>query len=161
MSEKTTEESTQESTGTSRRGTSRSPSTQKSSTSKASSAKASSVKQSSAKQSSAEGEGAKKQSSESGGSDGSAGSSEKKVSASAVVKRTLEQFSSLTARTPESVVGVHAQDEGWLVRLEVVESRRIPDSADLLAEYEVELDRDGHIVSYDRRDRYVRGRPSA
>lgn len=156
MSEKTTEESTQESTGTSRRGTSRSPSTQKSSTSKASSAKASS-----AKQSSAEDESAKKQSSESGGSDGSAGSSEKKVSASAVVKRTLEQFSSLTARTPESVVGVHAQDEGWLVRLEVVESRRIPDSADLLAEYEVELDRDGHIVSYDRRDRYVRGRPSA
>lgn len=83
-----------------------------------------------------------------------------RLSAAAAVKKALEQFRLLTSRTPESVVGVQQDDDGWRVRLEVVESRRIPDSADLLAEYEVELDGRGDIVAYDRKDRYVRGRPS-
>ncbi len=73
----------------------------------------------------------------------------------------MEQFSGLTGRSAESVVGVHKTDEGWNVKLEVVESRRIPDTADLLAEYDVNLNSSGELLSYDRLDRYVRGRPTA
>ncbi|WP_434591294.1 gas vesicle protein [Brevibacterium sp. 1718] len=84
----------------------------------------------------------------------------KRISAVRAVKKAIEQFSTLTGRPPESVVGTRWKDDHWSVRLEVVESRRIPDSADLLAEYEVELDEDGELMAYDRKDRYVRGRPS-
>ncbi|WP_209323706.1 gas vesicle protein [Brevibacterium renqingii] len=84
----------------------------------------------------------------------------KRISAVKAVKKAIEQFSTLTGRPPESVVGTRWKDDHWSVRLEVVESRRIPDSADLLAEYEVELDEDGELMAYDRKDRYVRGRPS-
>lgn len=84
----------------------------------------------------------------------------KRISAIRAVKKAIEQFSTLTGRPPESVVGTRWKDDHWSVRLEVVESRRIPDSADLLAEYEVELDEDGELMAYDRKDRYVRGRPS-
>ncbi|WP_129662229.1 gas vesicle protein GvpO [Rothia uropygialis] len=82
------------------------------------------------------------------------------ISAGKAVKSALEQFVDLTRRQPESVVGVKKSGEGWVVRLEVVESRRIPDTADLLAIYEVDLDAEGDIVAYDRKDRYVRGHPS-
>lgn len=87
-------------------------------------------------------------------------SSSGRVSAVQVVKKAVEQFGTLTGRAPESVVGARWDDDKWIVRLEVVESRRIPDSADLLAEYEVELDGQGELLAYSRNDRYVRGRPS-
>ena len=91
---------------------------------------------------------------------GSQDATGKRISAVRAVKKAIEQFSTLTGRPPESVVGTRWKDDHWSVRLEVVESRRIPDSADLLAEYEVELDADGELMAYDRKDRYVRGRPS-
>ena len=91
---------------------------------------------------------------------GSQDATGKRISAVRAVKKAIEQFGTLTGRPPESVVGTRWKDDHWSVRLEVVESRRIPDSADLLAEYEVELDADGELMAYDRKDRYVRGRPS-
>ena len=46
---------------------------------------------------------------------------------------------------------------GWRVGVEVVEVARIPDSADILAVYEVRLDADGDLLSYHRTRRYPRG----
>ena len=43
------------------------------------------------------------------------------------------------------------------VGVEVVESHRIPDSADILAVYEVCLDESGELESYRRTQRYSRG----
>lgn len=91
---------------------------------------------------------------------GSHSATGQRISAVNAVKKAIEQFSTLTGRPPEAVVGTRWHDDHWSVRLEVVESRRIPDSADLLAEYEVELDGAGELMAYDRKDRYVRGRPS-
>lgn len=88
------------------------------------------------------------------------GSAGARVSAVQAVKKAVEQFSTLTGRAPESVVGTRWEDDHWAVRLEVVESRRIPDTADLLAEYDVELDGQGELLAYSRKDRYVRGRPA-
>ncbi|WP_259357507.1 gas vesicle protein GvpO [Brevibacterium sediminis] len=91
---------------------------------------------------------------------GSHSATGQRISAVKAAKKAIEQFSTLTGRPPESVVGTRWHDDHWSVRLEVVESRRIPDSADLLAEYQVELDGAGELMAYDRKDRYVRGRPS-
>ena len=90
----------------------------------------------------------------------SSGSAGKRVSAVQAVKHAVEQFQTLTGRSPESVVGTRWEDDHWAVRLEVVESRRIPETADLLAEYAIELDGQGELLAYSRKDRYVRGRPT-
>ena len=82
------------------------------------------------------------------------------LSAVSASKKAIEQYRSLTGRSPESVVGVKKSDDGWNVKLEVVEARRVPDTADLLAEYDVNLDTSGELLSYDRSGRYIRGRPS-
>ncbi|TDC58825.1 gas vesicle protein [Actinomadura sp. GC306] len=81
------------------------------------------------------------------------------MSASEAAKRAAEHVTSMTGRSAESVVGLERADEdGWRVQVEVVETRRIPDSADILAVYEIEVDADGELVGYRRVRRYPRGR---
>ncbi len=63
----------------------------------------------------------------------------------------------LTGRNPEHVVSVAKHDDSWHVGLEVVELHRIPDSADILAIYEVTLDARGELVTCRRGRRYLRG----
>jgi hypothetical protein len=55
------------------------------------------------------------------------------------------------------VISIERADGGWRVGVEVVEVPRIPDSADILAVYEVRLDADGDLISYRRVGRYARG----
>ena len=70
----------------------------------------------------------------------------------------LRQIAELTTKQVEGVTGVARSEDGWLVGIEVVEDRRIPSSADILASYEVAIDADGELVSYRRARRYPRGR---
>ncbi|WP_078661500.1 gas vesicle protein GvpO [Streptomyces sp. NRRL B-24484] len=65
----------------------------------------------------------------------------------------------LTGRTPEGITSIDRTDDGWRIGVEVMESRRVPDSTDILAVYLVALDDDGDLVSYRRERRYYRGRP--
>jgi hypothetical protein len=68
------------------------------------------------------------------------------------------ELAQLIGQVPEGIVGVEKHDDGWQVRVEVVESRRIPETTDILAVYEVDVDNDGAVTGYRRTDRYVRGR---
>ena len=60
-------------------------------------------------------------------------------------RAAAEQVLALTGRESESVVAVERTDDGWRIEVEVVEARRIPDSADVLAIYEVETADDGEL----------------
>lgn len=68
------------------------------------------------------------------------------------------ELSELIGQSPEGIVAVEKRDDGWLVQVQVVESRRIPATTDILAIYEVEVADDGSVTGYRRADRYVRGR---
>ncbi|MQY08751.1 gas vesicle protein GvpO [Actinomadura macrotermitis] len=80
------------------------------------------------------------------------------LSASEAAKRAVHHVTEMTGRTAQGVIGVERTDEGWRITVEVVETRRIPDSADILAVYQTEVDGDGELVSYRRTQRYPRGR---
>jgi multidrug efflux pump subunit AcrA (membrane-fusion protein) len=56
----------------------------------------------------------------------------------------------------ESVSSVHRTTSGWKVGLVVVEVRRIPDSTDILATYDVQFDEDGGVLGIERTRRYHR-----
>ena len=73
-------------------------------------------------------------------------------------KAALRQLMELTAKPAESITGAKRTEGGWTIGIEVVEDRRIPSSADILAIYEAEVDRYGDLVSYHRVRRYSRGR---
>jgi gas vesicle protein GvpO len=78
-------------------------------------------------------------------------------SAAAAARRAVAQVTTLTGHEGGSVIAIERRDAGWLVGVEVVETYRIPDSADILASYDVELQGNGELVSYRRTRRYARG----
>ena len=70
--------------------------------------------------------------------------------------RAREILETLSGADVESVSGLERFHDGWRVTVEAVEVRRIPESTDVLATYDVELDDDGDLVRYERRRRYAR-----
>lgn len=82
----------------------------------------------------------------------------KAVSAISRIRKAREQFEELTGYVPESVSALTQSDEGWEIRVEVVELERVPDTTSLLASYKVTLDDSGEVMSYERCSRYTRGR---
>ena len=75
----------------------------------------------------------------------------------AIARRSLSELAELVGHEAEGVTSLERTDDGWLVAIEVVEVRRIPDTSDVLAEYEVTTDRQGRLQSYRRARRYSRG----
>ena len=84
---------------------------------------------------------------------------QKKRNGSAIAGEAAKQLVELTGRDVEGVTGLSRTDDGWTVEVEVLEVRRIPETTDLLALYEVTVDEDGDLEGYRRLRRYVRGTP--
>lgn len=80
------------------------------------------------------------------------------VTPARIARRAAAELGELLGREPEGIVALERTDDGWRVGVEVLEIKRIPDTADVLAEYEVEVDGDGGLVGYRRTRRYPRGR---
>ena len=73
-----------------------------------------------------------------------------------IVRRAIEQMRELTGRTVEGVLGIERSDDGFVVTIEVVELRRVPDSTDVLGSYAVAVDERGELQEYRRTRRYYR-----
>ena len=80
------------------------------------------------------------------------------LTARQAARAALRQIIELTDKQAESITGVERTEDGWTVSIEVVEDRRIPSSADILATYETRIGEDGELISYRRVRRYSRGR---
>jgi hypothetical protein len=76
--------------------------------------------------------------------------------ASDVVDRARSQLLALHGAEPESISSLERTHDGWRATFEVVELRRVPDSTDVLASYEVLLDEDKNVTRYARIRRYYR-----
>ncbi len=76
-----------------------------------------------------------------------------------IAAEAARQLVELTGKDAEGVVGLDRSEDGWKVEVEVVEVRRIPNTTDVLAMYEVEVDGKGSLQGYRRVRRYVRGVP--
>ncbi|MFD3514672.1 gas vesicle protein [Streptomyces sp. NPDC058657] len=75
-----------------------------------------------------------------------------------VLRAAREQISELTGMPAESVSSFEQTEDGWVLKVEVLELERVPDTMSLIASYEVQLDPDGELTGYRRVGRYERGR---
>ena len=73
-----------------------------------------------------------------------------------IAQRAKEQISGLTGLKADTISSLAQDDQGWHVAVDLVELRRIPDSSDMLATYQVQLDAEGHLLGYKRTRRYRR-----
>jgi hypothetical protein len=85
---------------------------------------------------------------------------ETSLSAVRRVQLAREQFTALSGLEPESTSGLARVDGGWEIQVDVVEVRRIPDTASLLATYRVTTDEAGEVTGYERVRRFNRGEAS-
>jgi hypothetical protein len=74
--------------------------------------------------------------------------------------RARDQLEELLGKPVESVSSLERTHDGWVVALEVVELQRIPESTDVLASYELELDGDLNFRRYQQARRYTRSQAS-
>jgi Gas vesicle synthesis protein GvpO len=73
-----------------------------------------------------------------------------------VVATARRRLEALLGTDVERVSGLERANGQWQVMLEVVEVARIPESTDVLATYEVDLDEDGDLIGVGRVRRYRR-----
>lgn len=72
------------------------------------------------------------------------------MSVSNIANQAKKQLSELTKLEPSTVSGMTKEGEEWIVTLEMVEKKSIPDSMDVLGVYEVRLNNDGELLNFNR-----------
>ncbi len=71
-----------------------------------------------------------------------------------LAKLQLAQVTGLEALT---VSGLTRDEQGWHASVDMIELKRLPDAADVLATYEAVVDDEGNLLRYQRIRRYLRG----
>ncbi|WP_227354245.1 gas vesicle protein GvpO, halophile-type [Haladaptatus salinisoli] len=74
------------------------------------------------------------------------------------VRETIESVASdLVGRPLDGIIEITEEDDGWEVGVEMVERSAIPDTQDILGQYEVSLSESGDVTGYRLKERYRRG----
>ena len=74
-----------------------------------------------------------------------------------VLEQAKSQLSEATGLKPITIAEIFKDERGWHVFLDMLEMSRIPTATDVLGEYEVILDSDGKMLSFDRKRTRLRG----
>ncbi len=65
-----------------------------------------------------------------------------------VLALAKKQLAEVTGLKVEAATGAFKDDQGWHVRLDMLEMTRVPSSTDILGDYEVLLTEDGLMLSF-------------
>ena len=79
------------------------------------------------------------------------------MNADKIIEKAQEDFARLSKIPVDGVIGLSKTDEGWVVSLEALERRAIPDTMDVLGFYEVRLDNEGNLLGFERKKLRKRG----
>ncbi len=79
------------------------------------------------------------------------------MNADEITKKAQDEFASLSKLPVNSVMGLSKAENEWVVSLEAVERKAIPDSMDVLGIYEVRLDSEGNLLGFKRKRLRKRG----
>jgi len=79
------------------------------------------------------------------------------MNANEIIKKAQEEFARLGKTPANGVTGLTKAEEGWVVLLEAVERKAIPDAMDVLGLYELRLDNEGNLLGLDRKRLRKRG----
>jgi len=74
----------------------------------------------------------------------------KSGSVSFIVNQAKKELAALTKLELSTVMGITKEGAEWLVTMEMVEKRSIPDGMDLLGAYEVHMDNSGQVLNFNR-----------
>ena len=74
-----------------------------------------------------------------------------------LTRRAQEGFTNLSNLPVNAVIGLDKREDVWVVTLEAVERKAIPDSMDVLGIYEIRMDSKGTLLGFERMKLRKRG----
>jgi len=74
-----------------------------------------------------------------------------------LTEQAKSQIAKLTGLKPVTITGAMRDEKGWHVVIDMLEMSRIPASTDILGEYELLLDDNGKLLSFERKRTHLRG----
>jgi len=80
-----------------------------------------------------------------------------RLSAGELGQAALTTVEEMTGYVPEAVTGLEWDGEFWRITVDALELSRVPNTTDVLGEYEVRLDEEGTLRGYRRTRRFQRG----
>jgi hypothetical protein len=86
-----------------------------------------------------------------------AASDDGRLSTQELAEAALRTVKELTGFEAEAVTGLEWDGEEWQLTIEALELSRIPNTTDVLGEYQVKLDERGTLRGYKRTGRHIRG----
>jgi len=81
----------------------------------------------------------------------------KKISIKDISEKAKSELKELTGFESVSVTSIKKDGEEWVIAVEMLEKKGIPDRMDILGLYEVKMDNTGDLLSYDRKGLRKRG----
>ena len=67
-----------------------------------------------------------------------------------IIEQAKKQLAELTSFKEPAGVGLKKEKEGWVVTVEIVEKKSIPEGMDIIGTYEVRLDAKGDLLGYEK-----------
>ena len=77
-----------------------------------------------------------------------------------ILEKAKSELAAVTGLKPGSVIQTFKDDQGWHVRVEMLEMSRIPPATDVLGDYEVVLNEYGAMLRFERKRTRLRGEPT-
>ena len=77
-----------------------------------------------------------------------------------LAEQVKNQMAEVTGLKPVTVTEIFKDDQGWRISLDMLEMSRIPNSTDLIGEYETVLDEAGNMLKFERKATRLRGEPT-
>lgn len=68
-----------------------------------------------------------------------------------ILDKAKNEMSLTTGLKPVAVTRAYHDKDGWHLRVAMLEMKRIPESGDLLGDYDVLLDDEGKLVKFERK----------
>lgn len=69
-----------------------------------------------------------------------------------LIEKAKKQLADLTGFASPAGIGLKKWKEGWVVTVEIVEKKSIPEGMDILGTYEVRLNAKGDLLDYERKE---------
>ena len=68
-----------------------------------------------------------------------------------IIDRARAQLAEVVNLKISNIIGAQKKEDGWHVAVELIERQSVPDTQDILGVYEVLLDDQGRMLSYERK----------
>lgn len=69
-----------------------------------------------------------------------------------IIEKAKKQLADLTGFTSPAGIGLKKEKEEWVVTVEIIEKKSIPDSMDILGTYDVYMNTEGDLLRYERKN---------